>query len=81
MTIQMNMPAWVVRTWHVSALLTAILLAVLAWSSYRTSQTSLATERAVVETVVELRQMNAFWDRTLRRADSLRALQDTGRTP
>jgi hypothetical protein len=67
------LPSWVIRTWHVSALLTAVLIGLLAWSARQTARTSAATETAVLEAVVELRSMNAFWGQALRRADSLRA--------
>jgi hypothetical protein len=69
-----TLPLWVIRTWHVSALLTAVLIGLLAWSARQTARTSAATETAVLEAVDELRSMNAFWATALRRADSLRAV-------
>jgi hypothetical protein len=69
-----SLPVWVIRTWHLSALLTAVLIGLLAWSARQTARTSAATETAVLEAVVELRSMNAFWGQALRRADSLRAV-------
>jgi hypothetical protein len=76
-----SLPVWVIRTWHVSALLTAVLIGLLAWSarqtaraSAATARTSAATETAVLEAVVELRSMNSLFGQALRRADSLRAV-------